>query len=73
MDSGEIPIESVFYCGMVKRGFTSIAKRIKNEVLKNKISKFDYYFCLPLRKLKWVVVGASRNFLRRVFRFLRVH
>ena len=63
----------MFYCGMVKRGFTSIAKRIKNEVLKNKISKFDYYFCLPLRKLKWVVVGASRNFLRRVFRFLRVH
>ena len=61
-----------FYYGMVKRRLKSVAKHIKKNVLKGKISKFSYNISLPFCAFYWSLLGDIRSAIRFFYRLLFV-
>ena len=62
-----------FYFGMIKRGFKSVAKRIRTTTIKIATNPIDYYIFLPLCSCFWAIIGKTRDFCKHIFRYIFVY
>lgn len=61
-----------YYYGLEKRKIKKVAKYIKQKYLKESVSSFEYHIIIPLKAIKWKVLGNVRNIARYVYRKIHV-
>lgn len=61
-----------YYLGLIKRNLFEAANYTKDTYIINHISGVRNYIILPIKKIKWLIIGKIRNLMRNIYRKLNV-
>lgn len=61
-----------YYLGLIKRNIKSAAEYTKNKYLSKMMSPFQIKCILPLKSIKWIIAGHSRDVVKYIYRKIYV-